>query len=206
MTGLVPPGEPDPTFFATSDELRAWLEVHHERADLLWVGFHKKATGRPSIDWPELVDELLCFGWIDGKRQSIDAESWMIRITPRRPSSDWSETNRRRFGELSAEGRVHPAGRAAFRRWEAAAVAERESGDLPPRGEGDACLDPALETRFRADPAAWAFFQAESDSYRKTVTRWVMSAKREETRVRRLARLVEDSAAGRRIREMRRSP
>ena len=105
--------EPDPVFFATPAELRAWLEARHERADLLWVGFHKKATGRPSITWPELVDELLCFGWIDGLRRSIDEERWMIRVTPRRPRSEWSDVNVRRFEELGAEGRVAPAGVAA---------------------------------------------------------------------------------------------
>ncbi|MEJ2482532.1 MAG: YdeI/OmpD-associated family protein [Gemmatimonadota bacterium] len=196
-------GEPDPTFFETPAEFRAWLESHHDRSEVLWVGFHKKATGRPSIDWPELVDELLCFGWIDGLRKSIDEERWMIRITPRRPNSDWSETNRRRFGELSAEGRVQPAGRAAFRRWETAA-SERDAGDEPSGAGVYEDLDPAFEQRFRAEPAAWAFFQSESHAYRRTVTRWVMSAKREETRLRRLERLMEDSAAGRRIREMRR--
>lgn len=179
-------------FFETGAAFRRWLDANHDAESELWVGFHRKSTGRPSIDWPELVDELLCIGWIDGLRKSIDDESWMIRITPRRPNSRWSEKNLRRFRELLDEERVQPAGLAAFRRREESSRVESEA------------LDPALERQFRADPAAWEYFQAESDSYRRTVTRWVMSAKREETRLRRLETLIADSAAGRRIKEMRR--
>ena len=188
---------PDPTFFETSADLRAWLEANHDSADELWVGFHRKATGQPSITWPELVDELLCFGWIDGLRKSIDEQRWMIRVTPRRSRSNWSQVNLRRFEELSAEGRMAPAGAEAYERWRQearSAVAEPEVDEL----------SPGLASRLRENEAASAYLEAESESYRRTVIRWVMSAKREETRLRRLDRLIEDSAAGVRIREMRR--
>ena len=186
---------PDPTFFETSADLRAWLEAHHDSADELWVGFHKKATGQPSINWPELVDELLCLGWIDGLRKSIDEQRWMIRVTPRRSRSNWSQVNLRRFEELSAEGRMAPAGAEAYERW------RQEARSAAAEPEVDE-LSPGLASRLRENEAASAYLEAESESYRRTVIRWVMSAKREETRLRRLDRLIEDSAAGVRIREM----
>lgn len=204
----------NPTFFKTSAAFRAWLEANHESADELWVGFHKKATGRPSLSWPELVDELLCFGWIDGLRKSIDDERWMIRITPRRPRSKWSAVNVRRLEELSEEGRVMPAGSEAYGRWEAsasaraavvgrAAAADRESAGAGESSSAEG-FGPDFERRFRARSDAWEFFQAQPPGYRRTATRWVMSAKREETRLRRLETLIEDSAAGLRIKELRR--
>ena len=199
-----------PTFFETPDDLRNWLAENHASADELWVGFHKKATGRPSIDWPELVDELLCFGWIDGLRKSIDDERWMIRITPRRPRSNWSDVNLRRFAELREEGRVAPGGFEAIRRWEdlAARCAAAATEDVETAGAGESSssedFDPGFERRFRARAAAWEFFQTQPAGYRKTATRWVLSAKREETRLRRLETLIEDSAAGLRIKELRR--
>ena len=204
----------EPTFFETPAELRAWLEAHQESQDELWVGFHKKATGRPSISWPELVDELLCFGWIDGLRQSIDEQRWMIRITPRRPRSNWSEVNLRRFTELSVEGRVMPAGSEAYGRWEASApgraavVGRAAAPDRESAGAGESSsaegFGPDFEHRFRVRSDAWEFFQSQPPGYRQTATRWVMSAKREETRLRRLETLIEDSAAGLRIKELRR--
>ena len=115
----------EPTFFETPADLRAWLDAHHASEDVLWVGFWKKSTGRPSIAWQELVDELLCFGWIDGLRKSIDEERWMIRTTPRRARSSWSDVNQKRFAELSGQGRVTPAGREAYRRWEDSAAGLR---------------------------------------------------------------------------------
>ena len=185
----------EPIFFETRADFRAWLAANHASADELWVGFHKKATGRPSITWPELVDELLCFGWIDGLRKSIDDERWMIRITPRRPRSNWSAVNLRRFEESSGQGRVTAAGRAA--------AADGESG-----GAGDSSsaeeFSSDFERRFRARSEAWEFFQAQPGGYRRTTIRWVLSAKREETRLRRLETLIEDSAAGLRIKELRR--
>lgn len=195
--------EPDPIFFETSSDLRDWLEHHHDRSDVLWVGFHKKATGRPSITWPELVDELLCYGWIDGLRRSIDEERWMIRVTPRRPRSRWSEVNLRRFAELRALGRVTPPGLVAFERFEHGA-GSAATGSARPARPAAVELSPELVSRLEANGPARAYFDSETESYRRTVSRWVMSAKREETRLRRLERLIEDSAAGRRIKEMRR--
>jgi len=183
----------DPVFFPGPAELRAWLGEHHDTLDEAWVGLHKKGTGKPSITWPQLVDQLLCFGWIDGVRKSLGEESWMIRVTPRRPGSIWSAVNEKRAGELVELGWMEPAGRAAFEARDRARTNlysfERETAEL---GE-------ELEAEFRSRPAAWAFFQAQPPSYRKMVTHWVVSAKREDTRKRRLARLIADSGKGLRL-------
>jgi len=182
----------EPTFFATPDEFRAWLQEHHATASELLVGFHKKDSGRPSITWPRAVDQALCFGWIDGVRRRIDDASYSIRFTPRKARSTWSAVNVRRVGELTAEGLMHPAGLAAFERRSAARTAiysyEQRRG---------AELDAERERRFRANERAWAWFEAQPPSYRRTATHWVISAKRAETRERRLERLIADSAAGR---------
>ena len=184
----------EPTYFATPDELRAWLAEHHEARDELWVGFHKKATGRPSVTWPQAVDQALCFGWIDGVRKSLGDESYKIRFTPRKSRSTWSAINVRRYGELLAEGLVAPAGVAAFER-----RAEDRTAIYSYENRDKAVFEDEQEGRFRADAAAWEWFQAQPPSYRRTATYWVVSAKRPETRERRLTRLIEDSAAGRTI-------
>jgi uncharacterized protein YdeI (YjbR/CyaY-like superfamily) len=184
----------EPTFFATPDELRAWLAEHHEARDELWVGFHKKATGRSSVTWPQAVDQALCFGWIDGVRKSLGDESYKIRFTPRKSRSTWSAINVRRYGELLAEGLVAPAGVAAFER-----RAEDRTAIYSYENRDKAVFEDEQEARFRADAAAWEWFQAQPPSYRRTATYWVVSAKRPETRERRLTRLIEDSAAGRTI-------
>ena len=184
----------EPTFFATPEDFRAWLEAHHDTAPELLVGFHKKGSGRPSITWPESVDEALCFGWIDGVRRRIDDASYSIRFTPRKARSTWSAVNVRRVGELTDQGLMHPAGLAAF---------ERRSDDKTAiyayEQRKAAELDPEQERLFRANEQAWAWFQAQPASYRRTATYWVISAKREETRQRRLERLISDSAAARPI-------
>jgi uncharacterized protein YdeI (YjbR/CyaY-like superfamily) len=183
-----------PTFFATPADFRAWLAEHHADAQELLVGFYKKGSGRPSITWPESVDEALCFGWIDGVRKRIDDVSYTIRFTPRKPRSTWSAVNIRRVEELTRLGRMQPAGLAAF-----AARTEDNSGIYSheqPRAE----LDPASEQQFRANQQAWDFFQAQPASYRKAAIWWVASAKKEETRCKRLATLIDDSANGRTIR------
>jgi uncharacterized protein YdeI (YjbR/CyaY-like superfamily) len=189
-----------PTFFATPDELRAWLAEHHEARDELWVGFHKKATGRSSVTWPQAVDQALCFGWIDGVRKSLGDESYKIRFTPRKSRSTWSAINVRRYGELLAEGLVAPAGVAAFER-----RAEDRTAIYSYENRDKAVFEDEQEARFRADAAAWEWFQAQPPSYRRTATYWVVSAKRPETRERRLTRLIEDSAAGRTIPPLTRS-
>ena len=209
-----------PMFFEDSAALRSWLDAHHASEDVLWVGLHKKGSGLASITWPELVDEVLCFGWIDGIRKSVDEDSYMIRITPRRRRSNWSDVNIRRIEELIDLGLVQPAGLEAFRRWEATTVGREEAPGRDAAAEGAADggaelgegfghelgaeLDSEFERRFRARCDAWAFFGAQPPGYRRTATEWVMSAKREETRLRRLETLIEDSAAGLRIKELRR--
>jgi uncharacterized protein YdeI (YjbR/CyaY-like superfamily) len=187
----------EPTFFATAAQFRAWLEEHHERASELLVGYHKKASGRPSITWPESVDQALCFGWIDGVRRSLGDEAYTIRFTPRKPRSNWSAVNVARMQELVAEGLVHPAGQAAF---------ERRSDDRTAiyayEQRRNAQLPEAYERRLRANAAAAEFFDSRPPWYRRTAIHWVISAKREATRERRLAELIEDSAAGRTLRQL----
>lgn len=188
-----------PRFYATPQDLRAWFEAHHPTAQELLVGFHKKGSGLPSITWPESVDQALCFGWIDGIRRSIDDASYTIRFTPRRAGSTWSAKNIARVAELIEMGLMHPAGLAAFER-----RTEARSGVYS--FEQDTIELRAFERRFRADRAAWAYFQAQPPSYRKAATWWVISAKREETRMRRLETLIDDSANGRRLKQMTRQP
>lgn len=186
-------GEPlDPVFFPSPAAFRRWLERHHREADMLWVGFHRVHTGRPSLTWPQSVDEALCFGWIDGLRKSIDAHSYAIRFTKRRSTSTWSNINVKRMAELEALGLVSPAGRAAF-----AARDPRRTGVAS--FENRSTLDAASERKFRARKKAWAFFSAQAPSYRRTAVHWVVTAKREETRERRLAELIAVSARGERL-------
>ena len=189
------PMEPtDVQFFAAPEAWRAWLEAHHADAGEVWVGYHKRATGRPSLTWAQSVDEALCFGWIDGIRKRIDDDRYVIRFTPRKPRSVWSKVNIGRVEELSRLGLMRPAGMAAFAARDEArsGIYSFEQGE-PPR------LSAEQEAAFRADPAAWAWWEAAAPSYRRAATWWVVSAKREETRARRLATLIADSAAGRRI-------
>jgi uncharacterized protein YdeI (YjbR/CyaY-like superfamily) len=183
----------DVQFFEQPEELRAWFEKHHQTADELWLGFYRKATGLPTLTWPEAVDEALCVGWIDSVRYRLDERSSAQRFTPRRKRSFWSAVNTKRATELIAEGRMRPAGLKAFEARSADRTAmysyEREAATFP---------DEDL-ARFRADTEAWAWFEKQSPTYRKTSTYWVVSAKRPETRARRLDTLIADSAAGRRI-------
>lgn len=181
----------DLRFFSEPSLWRQWLEEHHESATELWVGFHKTDSGRPSITWPESVDEALCFGWIDGNRKRIDDTSYKIRFTPRRRGSVWSSTNVKRIEELMELGLVRPAGLTAFR--------ERAEGrtKLYAYENAPAELPAESERRFRANERAWLFFQSQPPSYRRTCIWWVISAKQEATREKRLARLIEDSEQGR---------
>ena len=194
-------GEVKPTFFATAGELRQWLERNHATATELLVGFYKRRSGKPSITWQELVDEELCFGWIDGVRQGIDEISYSNRITPRKPRSTWSAVNIARAQELIRLGRMHPAGLKAFelRTDERSAIYSYEQ-------RKSARLEPGAERSFRANQKAWTFFQAQAPGYRQAATWWVISAKREETRKKRLVTLIADSALGRAIGPLRRRP
>jgi uncharacterized protein YdeI (YjbR/CyaY-like superfamily) len=182
-----------PIYFATSDEFRAWLEENHASAQELWVGFYRKGSRKPSITGPEAVDQALCFGWIDSIRRSVDGESYTNRFTPRRPRSNWSAVNIKRVQELTEAGLMRPAGIAAFgqRTEDRSAVYSYEQKNVQ--------LPPEYEEQFRANGPAWDYFQAQAPWYRKTATRWVVSAKREETRQKRLATLIEDSERGRTI-------
>jgi len=191
----------DATFFATPAEWRAWLEAHHATEPELLVGFYKKGSGRPSITWPESVDEALCFGWIDGVRRSLGDEAYTIRFTPRKKRSFWSNVNIRRAGELTREGRMRPGGLAAFE----ARTGER-SGVYAFEQKDQVAFGAAMEREFRADAGAWEYFQSCPPWYRRTATWWVVSAKKEETRAKRLATLIAESAAGRAIRELNRKP
>jgi uncharacterized protein YdeI (YjbR/CyaY-like superfamily) len=181
-------------FFASAAAWRAWLQEHHAAADELVVGFWKKATGKPSMTWSESVDEALCFGWIDAVRRRVDDDSYTIRFTRRKPTSTWSAVNVAKMAVLEADGRMTDAGRAAF-----AQRRESRTGTYSYE-QGDVVMD---ETALRADPAAWAYWCAAAPSYRKVVRHWVTSAKRPETREKRMAELVADCAAGRKIRSQR---
>jgi uncharacterized protein YdeI (YjbR/CyaY-like superfamily) len=183
-----------PTFFATPSEFRTWLEKHHDDERELWVGFYKKGSGKPSITWPEAVDEALCFGWIDGIRKSVDDESYKNRFTPRKHRSNWSAINIERAKELIALGRMRPAGLKAFE-----ARTDEKSAVYSYEQRHAAKLERAQEREFRANAKAWGFFQSRPPSYRKAAVYWVVSAKKEETRARRLAQLIDDSAAGRTV-------
>lgn len=184
------------TFFETPAELRRWLEEHHATETEFWVGSHRIATGRPALTWHQIVDELLCVGWIDGLRRSLPAESWAIRVTPRKKDSNWSAVNVRRVAELEAEGRMTDAGRRAF--------AARDPARTPYTYEtGSVPLAEPFATRLRANTAALRWFEAQPPSYRRGAAHWVMSAKREATRERRLESLIDDSANGRPIKPFR---
>jgi len=185
--------EEEPIYFAGPEEFRAWLERNHESEPELWVGYYKKGSGKPSMKWSEAVDQALCFGWIDGRVNSIDAERYRQRFTPRRPGSNWSNVNIAKVAKLTEAGLMRPAGLRAFEaRSEARSgiyAFEREAAELPRE----------YERRLRADAAAWEYWRARPPSYRRTATFWVVSAKREDTRERRLEQLIEYSAAGRHV-------
>jgi uncharacterized protein YdeI (YjbR/CyaY-like superfamily) len=182
------------TFFPTPSAWRTWLATHHAKREELWVGFYKRDSGRPSITWPQSVDEALCYGWIDGIRRSLDVIRYVIRFTPRRPGSTWSAINIRRVAELKRQRRMRAAGLRAFERRiidtsYAYSYEQRKT----------AKLTAADERAFKANTKAWRYFLAQPPWYRRTSCWYVISAKREETRRRRLAELVACSARGRLI-------
>jgi uncharacterized protein YdeI (YjbR/CyaY-like superfamily) len=185
----------EPTFFKSAAAWRKWLERNHDKASEKIVGFHKIGSGNTGITRKEALDEALCFGWIDGVAGGGEA-TWHIRFSPRRKRSIWSQVNIKRVGELSAEGRMHPAGIAAFEARDPA-LQNRYSGENP-----DAGLSAAEERTFRANRKAWENFSVMPPSYRRPAIWWVVSARRQDTRTRRLATLIEDSAAGRRIKPL----
>ena len=191
--------EDETIFFPSAEAFRAWLAEHGGREDALWVGFHRKGTGVPSMTWAESVDEALCFGWIDSVRHKVDDGRYRNRFTRRRAGSNWSKRNIERVAALKAEGRMEPPGLAAYegRSEERTGVYSFERGE-------PAVLPVEYQRRLKGNAEAWAFFQAQPAGYRNVSLHWVMSAKREETRERRLQTLIDDAAAGLKIKELRR--
>ena len=181
------------TFFESPSEFRDWLEENHDKEKELWVGFYKKGSDKPSITWPEAVDQALCFGWIDGIRKSIDESSYTNRFTPRRRDSTWSAVNIKRVGELTELGLMQPAGLKAFEE------RDEKKAQLYSYERAESKLDEAYERQFRQNERAWAFFESQAPWYRRTSTWWIMSAKKEETRLRRLAALIEASERGEKL-------
>jgi uncharacterized protein YdeI (YjbR/CyaY-like superfamily) len=180
-------------FFPTPLDLQKWFRRNHTTEQELWVGFYKKNSGKPSVTWPESVDEALCVGWIDGIRKSIDAESYMIRFTPRRRGSIWSAVNIKRVEALTNEKRMQPPGLAAF-----AARRENKSGIYSYEQRAEHLPEPYARL-LRRNRKAWEFFEAQPPSYRKMIGWWLVSAKQEKTRLKRLQKLIEESARRRRL-------
>lgn len=181
------------TFFRTPSDFRKWLKQNRVTAPELWVGYYKKGSGKPTITWPESVDEALCFGWIDGIRQRVDELSYKIRFTPRRKTSVWSAINIKRVEVLTAEGRMQPVGLKAFE-----ARRENKSG-IYAYEQRRAQLEEPYGGMLRKNKAAWNFFETQAPWYRKQISWWVVSAKKEETRRARLQKLIEQSARGKRL-------
>jgi uncharacterized protein YdeI (YjbR/CyaY-like superfamily) len=184
----------EPLFFADAAELRAWFVEHHADAPELLVGYFKKHTGRPTVQHTEAIEQALCFGWIDSIGRRIDEDRYQVRFTPRRKGSVWSAINVAKIAELTAAGLMHPAGLHAFQSRKSERVAAY-SYEQP----ADAVLNDQQTELFRSEEAAWQWFSAQPASYRRAAVHWVVSAKREETRQRRLAQLITDSAAGRTV-------
>jgi len=180
--------QPKPTFFPTPADFRAWLETHHDKFQELFVGFHKKSSGNPSITWPESVDGALCFGWIDGVRKSLNETSYTIRFTPRRPTSTWSAVNVKRAQQLKKMGLMHPAGLKAF-----ASRSAKKSAIYSYEQRKSAQFTREQEKQFRANEAAWEFFRSQAPWYQRVTTYWLISAKREDTKLKRLSSLIEHS-------------
>ena len=186
-----------PKFFKTQKDLRTWFEKNYKNSKEQWIGFYKKGTGKPSITWPESVDEALCFGWIDGLRKSIDNESYMIRFTPRKPGSNWSRVNINKVEKLKKLGLMKPEGLKAYEN------KKDNKSEIYAYEQDKVSLDKKYEDVFKKNKKAWHYFSKElAPSYKKVTTRWVMSAKREETRLSRLKILIESSAKGELIPQM----
>jgi uncharacterized protein YdeI (YjbR/CyaY-like superfamily) len=188
----VTPGMPKPTYFPSEAAFRRWLQANHHSADELLVGFWKKSSGKPSIDWPQARDQALCFGWIDGVRRSLGEETYTIRFTPRRKGSIWSKVNVERFAALKDEGQMTEAGERAYEE-------NKHKSGLYAYEKPLASLSKEEERAFRKNKAAWGYWQTQPAGYVKTVLNWITTAKRPETRAKRFATLIDDCAAGRRI-------
>lgn len=187
-------GRMDAQFFDSPDDLRAWFEQQHETAPELFVGYWKKGTGGRGVSHPEAIEQALCFGWIDSVARRIDDQRYQVRFTPRRKGSVWSAVNIAKIAELTERGLMHPAGTRAFelRKPGQAGVYSYEQPEASQ-------FDAEQTARIRADPAAWEWFSRQGPGYRRSATHWVLTAKRADTRERRLAQLIADSAAGRKV-------
>jgi uncharacterized protein YdeI (YjbR/CyaY-like superfamily) len=179
-----------PTFFSSPEKFRAWLEQNHARESELLVGFHKKSSGKKSVSYAEALDEALCFGWIDGVRKNLDETSYTIRFTPRKPRSIWSNINVNHVERLKNEGRMHAAGLEAYARRDPERTGIYAFENEPRQ------LSPAYEKIFRQNKEAWKFFETMAPSLKKVSMYWIMSAKKEETRLRRLKHVIENSEKG----------
>ena len=184
----------NPLFFAESSELHAWFEKSHDKASEIWVGFHKKSSRKPSITWQESVDEALCFGWIDSVRRRVNDTSYTNRFTKRKARSTWSAVNIRRAEELIGLGRMQPAGIKAFEQ-----RSDERSAIYSYEPRQSAKLSGAFEKQFRANRKSWKFFRAQAPWYQRVAAFWVVSAKKDDTRLKRLAKLIDDSQNGRTI-------
>lgn len=183
-------------FFPTSKSLRKWFEKNHNKEKELWIGFYKVSTGKPSVTWSQSVDEALCFGWIDGIRKSIDEESYCIRFTPRNPKSNWSAVNIQKVECLTQLGLMKPQGLKAF------GFREDKKSRVYSYENLSVSFNSSFKKKFKANKKAWQYFVSTSPSYQKITTRWVMSAKQEATRLKRLEELIRDCAEGKKIKAM----
>lgn len=182
-----------PIFFKSPQEFRKWLETHHKQESEVLVGYYKVKTGKPSMTWSESVDQAICFGWIDGIRRSLGPESYSIRFTPRRKNSNWSAVNIKKVKDLTAAGLMREAGQKAYELW-----TEKKS-NVYSYEKTPAVLTPEFERIFKKNTAAWDFFINQAPSYRKGIIHWIMSAKKEETRVSRLTRTINQSEQQKRV-------
>jgi uncharacterized protein YdeI (YjbR/CyaY-like superfamily) len=180
-------------YFKSAVDFQRWLEKNHATATELWVGFYTRDSGKPSITWPESVDQALCFGWIDGIRKRVDEISYQIRFTPRRRGSIWSTTNIKRAKELVTQKQMRPTGLKAF-----AGRSENKSG-IYSYEQRSTELSQRYAKLLKKNKAAWNFFEKQPPSYRKMIGWWIISAKKEETRMARLAKLISESAKGKRL-------
>jgi uncharacterized protein YdeI (YjbR/CyaY-like superfamily) len=182
-----------PTYFATPADFRNWLTANHDKERALFVGFYKVGSDQASMSWGESVDQALCFGWIDGLRKSIDKDRYFIRFTPRKPKSTWSAVNIKKMETLSQQGLMLPPGLAVFQ------IRDEKRAKLYSYEKEEVSLPPAFEAQFRENEKAWDYFHAMPLSYRKPALNWVLNAKQEATRIKRLNELINDSEAGRKI-------
>ncbi len=176
-----------PTFFKNQKELRKWFENNHDKGKEIWIGFYKKDSGKANFTWSQSVDQALCFGWIDGIRKSIDEMSYMIRFTPRNPKSNWSAVNIKKINELTKLGLINPAGIEVFKK------REEKRSEIYSFEQNKVKLNKKYELKFKSNKNAWKFFQSLPPSTKKPSIWWVMSAKKEETRLRRLDILINSS-------------